>query len=198
MQSMRIAATLCLASSACWVSGPALAEDPLGLYVGGSVGHGGVSTVANFPFSDAPAAFPEPHFAWQALAGVRPLSFLGAEFGYLDTGEAAAPIFNGADILHVRQRAVTAMGVAYLPLSRSFDLYGKLGVARLHTTIQSYQVAGPALISPVNPSERSTDVAYGAGGQPWFGHLAARLDFEAIPARGGTPHVFSIGLAWTF
>jgi outer membrane protein with beta-barrel domain len=107
---------------------------------------------------------------------------------------------------HSKQRATTLFGVGYLPLPGPFlDIYGKLGVARLHTNTQvSYTPAFcPAgfdcnVATTVGQEQSTTDLAYGVGAQARFGSVGIRIEYERISASGGNPDLFSLGVSWNF
>ena len=180
-----LGASLLTAWAAC---GSALAADnPLGFYVGAGLGVGNTS----FNFTQS------YQFAWDALAGIRPNRYLGAEVQYLDFGNPTPDqLFHFGEHTH----AVSAFGVGYLPLpwlGREIDLFGKLGVAQLW---------GPHAVSVATPGEplrnmfntqSETDLAYGGGAQIHFGPFAVRAEYEQINASFGNPSMFSVAVTWT-
>ena len=188
------------------VSAAAIAADPLGFYIGGSVGQAHVrSTTADGDILIFDARRP----GWKAFVGVHPIPFLGFEVAYTDFGNAHAPeppaVWPAYSINGSRQSAVTAFGVGYLPIPIPFlDVYGKLGVARLDTDIhQTNQPWGCAAYSYCGPTTItqdlwSTDFAYGAGVQAKFGQFAVRAEYERIDARPGDPDLLSVGMSWRF
>ena len=71
------AAVLGLAAGACVASAPARAENLLGFYVGAGVGESTVRSDDNFSGGFGYDGFyndPRHHFAWKAVAGIRPAS----------------------------------------------------------------------------------------------------------------------------
>jgi hypothetical protein len=110
-------------------SATAMAGDPLNLYLGAGLGESEITRDDNYlPY------FNEHHFAWEAIAGVRPISLVGVELQYIDFGDpSAGPNYNFASA-HSNAKAAALFGVGYLPLPAPFlDIYAKLGVARLHS-----------------------------------------------------------------
>jgi opacity protein-like surface antigen len=102
---------------------PALAADPLGFYIGAGVGHSQVRN--DFEFSDVaiPVSINGSATGWKLMAGIRPLSILGAEVAYIDFGSAngAASIpatptqggLNATATSHPKAAALFAVG--YVP-----------------------------------------------------------------------------------
>jgi hypothetical protein len=148
------------------------------------------------------------HSAWKVTAGIRPISPLGIELEYIDfgnpsNGEAVAGL---GGLTQSAAKAWALFGLGYLPLPVPFlDVYGKLGIARLHTTTSEVP---PAPLCPADDdacgstafaiSDWSTHLAYGVGLQSKFGSLAIRAEYERISASGGDPDLVSLGVAWTF
>ncbi len=214
----RIRAIILAATVAGGVGGATAAHalDPLGLYVGAGVG---VSTVrSDNDFGSAlPGTSQDRHTAWKVMVGARPLSVLGAEFDYIDFGHAsnADPYTYGSATygvggVHTHPRASALFAVGYLPLPLPLvDVYGKLGLARLDTTIDgtaSAQVCPASGMLPVCPpgggsihdSRSGTDFAYGAGVQMRMLGVAFRAEYERIASSYGDPDVFSLSVLWNF
>jgi hypothetical protein len=133
---------------------------------------------------------------------------LGAELEYIDFGNPSDrnAITGAGGLTQADAKALALFGLGYLPLPVPFlDVYGKFGVARLHSTTSEIS---PIPFCPVsvtlcvpttfNISDWSNDVAYGAGVQGKFGPLAIRAEYERISASGGSPDLISLGLIWTF
>jgi len=199
---------LLLSTGATGATTQALGDDLLGVYVGAAVGQAHVRTTRDIVgYTDNDYEFDQQHTAWKALVGIRPISLLGAELSYVDFGDASGGSYPGitGSLNQASAKGVTLFGLAYLPLPIPLlDLYGKLGVARLHTTATE-QSASPAC--PVGPgictapppfitSEWTTKLAYGAGAQAKFKALAVRLEYERIS--GSNPDLLSLGVTWTF
>jgi len=198
---------LLVAVPVAWVWLPARADNLLGLYVGAGVGQSHVrndlSTFSNLN------GFVQNHTGWKALAGIRPISFLGAEIEYADFGHpgvsgatSALPGFiYSAD---VSQKAASAFGLLYWPLPVPIlDVYGKAGISELRTRIHATAscAAGAACTGgPIASQQSFTDArfAYGAGVQVKLLGLAARAEYERINESAGSPDLYSIVLAWTF
>jgi hypothetical protein len=197
-------------------SGPLAAADFLGLYFGGAVGH---STVRadQVGFVDAtgtalagPVSLSAHHPGWKLVAGLRPLSLIGAEIEYIDFGKPTATStpsgFGLGYTADVRAKATAAFGVLYAPIPLPLvDVYGKAGLARLQTTVDGTAGFGcfPPLTCPLasggfHRDQSTTRPAYGAGAQVKVGRLAIRAEYERINANNGDPDLLSIGATWSF
>ena len=138
------AAVLGLAAGACAAAAPARAENLLGFYVGAGVGESTVRSDDNFSGGFGYDGFyndPRHHFGWKALAGIRPISIVGAELEYIDFGHPGGDGgyygYNYGPDSH--PRAIAAFGVGHLPLPIPFlDIFGKAGAARLHTNVDGF------------------------------------------------------------
>jgi opacity protein-like surface antigen len=189
-------------------STPLLADDLLGFYVGAAIGESHVRTAQEIVGDTGyDYQFDATHSAWKMIAGLRPIPPLGVEVEYIDFGnpsDGSNAIFG--ELSNADQKAVTLFALGYLPLHVPFlDIYGKLGVARLHTATTEVSpmpvcAAGSTSCGPetFNISSSSTNFAYGAGVQGKIGSLAIRAEYERISASGGNPDIFSLGVTWTF
>jgi opacity protein-like surface antigen len=197
-----------LAFGATCASTRVLADDLLGLYVGAAVGESHVRTAKEIlGDTDYDYEFDEQHSAWKVTAGIRPISALGAELEYIDFGNPSTEnsITGLGGITQADAKASTLFGVGYLPLSVTFlDVYGKLGIARLHTTATELS---PVPFCPAGftvcrattfISDWSTNFAYGAGVQGKIGSLAIRAEYERIGGSSANPDLISLGVTWTF
>ena len=134
-----------LAIGACAASTTALAEDPLGFYVGGGVGE---STIrSDDPGYGLPGYYNDHQTAFQGVLGIRPLSFVGAEVEYIDFGQrqrqttATTPTITSyfeCDDSHPQVRTVLYRhGIPAASALPFLDVYGKAGVARLADAIST-------------------------------------------------------------
>jgi opacity protein-like surface antigen len=200
---------LLLAFGATCASTRVVADDLLGFYVGAAVGESHVRTAKEIlGDTDYDYEFDERHSAWKVTAGIRPISPLGVEVEYIDFGNPSAGnstlVLGG--LTQADAKASTLFGVGYLPLSVTFlDVYGKLGIARLHTTTTEmspspFCPAGFTVCRPTtfNISDWSTNFAYGGGIQGKIGSLAIRAEYERIGTSGASPDLISLGVTWTF
>lgn len=180
-----------------------------GIYVGAAIGESHVRTAKEIVGDTGyNYQFDGQHSAWKVTHGIRPISPLGVELEYTNFGNPSAGLSNAifGGLSKADQKAVTLFGLGYLPLPVPFlDVYGKLGIARLHTTTTEVSPipvcpAGFTSCSPTtfNISDSRTNFAYGAGVQGKIGSLAIRAEYEGISASGGNPDIFSLGVTWTF
>jgi hypothetical protein len=178
--------------------------NPLGFYIGGTVGRSDVRTTVNH-FS--PHDFDQRDTGWKVFVGLRPNHWIAAELTYVDFGhptQSTNPdgiVFSHADAL---QRAETLSGLVFAPIPLPLlDVYARIGIARLHSsgseTIQC-RICFAALIpfAPLRLNQTNTDLQYGGGLQVKLSALTARLEYERIKDGRGDPDLLSAGVTWTF
>jgi hypothetical protein len=193
-------------------------ETPLGLYVGAGAGS---STLRQEPEADTGYyGLLRDDIGWDVFIGVRPMPFLGAEIGYTDFGNTHrhANYFDSVSeptssevFGHASAHAPTAFAVGYLPLAVPwFDVYGKLGAARLYKSWDFTQLppsspscmafgCSPTAPATSYPGDRTEwDFAWGVGTQWKFGALGLRLEYERVEATAGDPDLLSVAVSWTF
>lgn len=190
----------------------AAADNLLGLYVGGAVGQGQVA-VSAYSASYASQAvgsnvaagadeLKENHVAFKGIAGIRPLSLIGAELEYVDLGHVHETLFNyPAD---ASMKGAAAFGLLYLPVP-VVDIYLKAGVAHLQSSLNAavpYQNPPPLCSICAFPrfeqDRTTTGLAAAAGIQYKFGSLAVRAEYERFNAAGEHPNLASLGMTWSF
>jgi len=202
----------------CLASTSAVADNPLGFYMGVGLGESTVRSDKGYGFDGYYGGYDgydgyshDHHFAWKAIVGIRPISILGAELEYIDFGHPGSDetyynsyYYYGPDS---HPRAIAAFGVGHIPLPLPFlDIYGKAGAARLHTNVNgfdgpncpSYAVCGVVGGNYSSQSVWDTRFAYGAGVQSRFWGLSVRAEYERINSPFGDPDLFSVGATWTF
>jgi hypothetical protein len=205
---------LSLLVATCVASPLLAAADPLGFYIGGAVGQstlradqavftsGGVSV-------SGPISFSKHGTGWKLLAGLRPISVVGAELEYVDFGNPSLSYSGGSmGVLgyqaNTRAKAAAVFSVLYAPIPLPFfDIYGKAGLARLQTTTDATGTFGcltncPAYFGAFHRDRTEARFAYGAGAQVSLGSFAVRVEYERISASDGDPSLLSVGLTWTF
>jgi opacity protein-like surface antigen len=199
-----LAALLIVASAFCT---PAIAQEPLGLYLGAAAGSADVRADAHF--ADTLNDISRTATGWKAMVGIRPLPIVGAEFEYVDFGDSN---YRQSDSVpttttgNVRSRAETLFGLLYAPIPVPFlDVFAKAGAARLQTKLHGFLSPVFCPNSTVDPgcpffsgSASTTDFAYGAGVQLKFSALALRAEYERINSGLGAPDLLSLGVTWTF
>jgi opacity protein-like surface antigen len=197
---------------ATWAVARAVADDILGLYVGAAFGESQLRSEKYVQGDTNYSSLLEGHHgAWYLAAGIRPFRPLGLELQYIDFGRIHADsgsIGGQGGITAVDAKAGTLSALGYLPLPVPFlDVYGKVGVARLHETTTEigpvpFYLDCPDVISCApgtsDISNWSTNFAYGAGVQGKIGSLAIRAEYERVSASGENPSIASLGVTWTF
>jgi len=122
----------------------------LGFYLGLGVGESTVRSDNNYlyGFNDFNGYYGGPydyshHFAWKAAAGIRPISVVGAEFEYFDFGHPGSDTtyyYNNFNYGPTRIRG-PSRSLAWDICRCRFpflDVYGKAGIARLHTNVNGF------------------------------------------------------------
>jgi opacity protein-like surface antigen len=191
--------------------------NPLGLYVGAGVGRGTINETQFDEFSNSFHHDDGQPLGWNAVIGVRPIPFVGAEAEYIDFGNshlgAAAPYVVGTTAqqflggeAHDQAGAIFAVG--YLPVPVPWlEPFAKLGWAQIweHGHNDSIATADGAVIeqSTSSQSTRPSGAAYGGGVQFHFSQLAIRAQYERISGsrsfgEWNNPALLSVGLNWTF
>jgi hypothetical protein len=194
-----------IGASAIAAAGPL--DNPAGFYVGAGVG---ASNIGSDGYGyDGYYSYNHDETAWKLIAGVRPISPLGAELEYIDFGRANTNpnyAYDGYDFngQSTASKATVLFAVGYLPLPIPFlDIYGKAGVARLQQDSTTYfDTCQPPTECNAPPAYRSddwsTDFAYGVGIQTkWLG-LAVRAEYERIDTTGRDPDALTVSATWTF
>lgn len=187
----------------------ARADDLLGFYLGGAYGqaHIRVEPGQIVPGSSGPlAGLDMTHSAFKAMAGVRLLSFIGAEVSYMDFGTVAGR--NGqqigmagggapavAESEQASQKGEAAFALLYLPVP-IIDVYVKAGVSRITTDYSVTYTGGPTGTATAGRDFTDTGFAYGAGLQWKLGNWALRGEYERFDAAGANPALFSIGMTY--
>lgn len=194
------------ALSLCPLAAPGIAQadDPLGLYIGAGYGQGHIKAQLQ-GLGALLGEFGANHSAYQAMLGIRPISFLGAEITYVDFGQSSIgnPTGYGAlplpsipypAAVQVSQKGEAAYGLLYLPVP-IIDVYVKAGVSRISTDMSAtYTVTTGAEV--IGRSITDTSFAYGAGVQWKLAQWAVRGEYERFSAAGANPSLFSIGMTY--
>jgi opacity protein-like surface antigen len=193
--------------------GSARASDPLGLYLGAAYGEAHVRAQLGpfVPGSTGPLpGFDATHSAYQAILGMRPISFLGAEITYIDLGRPSRigltdPIPGIASFVtaeQASQKGEAAYALLYLPVP-VIDVYVKAGLSRITTDAQvtytlpgAYCPAGFNCETSSSASITNTSFAYGAGVQWKLGDWSVRGEYERFSAAGENPTLLSIGMSY--
>lgn len=160
---------LLLPVALCAVSPAAFAMDPSlrGFYIGGAVGDATVELEDDF----SGESFDADDTGYKVIVGYRIIDWVAVEVNYSDYGNPVDDFF-GVDIeSSFNAKSVSALGM--LPLG-NFDLFGRLGVARVEGDFR-------AVGTNIRAGDESTEPMFGLGAQfrpnP---NLAIRLEWEAI------------------
>lgn len=225
---LRSSPGLALAGAAlilCSLAAPssAHADDLLGLYAGAAFGqaHVRAQLTGLNPSTGGTlgslGGFDGTESAFQAMFGIRALSFLGAEVTYMDLGQHSIrgpgqplPGIPGSAVTNeqVSQKGEAAFALLYLPVP-IIDLYVKAGVSRITTDMRAtYALSGVGSCPAANPdcaivtaghSLSDVGFAFGAGVQWKLGPWAVRGEYERFDAAGANPSLLSIGMIyWIF
>ena len=211
------------------LSGNALADggvfgipNPLGFYIGGGVGRSTIDQIQYDQIGLTLRQFDGNPLGWNAVMGVRPIPFLGAEVEYIDFGSVhmgAGPkrTISGTTLTtqslrgEVRDRGEAVFAVGYLPLPLPFiEPFAKLGWGQVRER-DSYSgdygniftANGPLGLASGSSSDSRGGIAYGAGVQFRIEQFAVRVQYERITlsklyGEVTSPSLLSVGLNWTF
>jgi hypothetical protein len=191
--------------------------DPLGFYLGGSIGRATVRAdrvlfqYPGDPSLASPISISEHDTGWKLLAGMRPISWIGAEIEYIDFGKPRVSrqvgVFNQDYAADMWAKAEAAFGVLYAPIPVPLlDVYGKAGLARLQVSVNGTATAGcigpeacPVFLSgEVRREQTNISLAYGAGAQVKLGPFSIRAEYERATTSGEDPDLLSVGATWSF
>jgi len=200
----------------CAVADSARAQDnPLGFYIGAGLGRSVLDQgFSNIDYGNQ--TLNTSVLGWKALAGFRPLPWLGGEVEYIDFGSGrlgpgpwlGEPPYsqqflgaNGSD------RSAAASAVGYLPLPASWpDFFAKLGWAKLwthtsYTNLADFNDVPDSQFYSSFHDDRGA-LGYGGGVQFHFGAFAARLEYERFDGYKALlpsidPSLLCVGLTWS-
>jgi len=190
--------------------------NPLGVYAGAGLGRSSINQTDFDQFGSVFHHIDGQPLGWNAVIGLRPIPFLGAEAEYIDFGNTrtgALPAFNANQFLggETRDRAAALFGVGYLPLPIPWvEPFVKLGWAQMseHDSYSGiyngvFFNGAPLGLAAASQNTHPNGAAYGGGVQFHFEQLAIRAQYERISGErtfGGwnNPDLLSIGLNWTF
>lgn len=196
---------------------PAFADNPLGAYIGFGAGASNVGDNYygngyyggyNYGYGYG-GGYGSSVLAWKVMAGIRPISVIGAEIDYTDFGSADGNQGYYSNYYYAsansHPKATMLFAVGYLPIPVPFlDVYGKAGVARLqtnlsYTTCAAYTPGGNCT-NPVGYSFEQTNdkFAFGAGVQTKWQDFAFRAEYERVTSEYGDPASVTVGVTWTF
>jgi OOP family OmpA-OmpF porin len=156
-------------------------------------------SIGNDPDNPDPGYQAQDNSAYKFSGGYRFMKYLAVEAGYTDLGSPQAWEVNvqeHPDRAEVSIKGWNAYAVGIIPLSKSLDLFGKIGMVAWDTTVRSEQ-DGEVIFSE---TDSGTDLAYGIGFGWWVGkHVALRPEGESYTI-GDYDDVtaYAVGMSYTF
>ncbi len=174
------------------------AVDLVDLYAGGSIGRAQVEAdPSRFLGPSSGGSFSHSSSAYKVMAGIRPISLLGAEAEYVDLGHpVGAANVPGYSTIDGSTKGFAAFGMLYLPVP-VVDVFLKAGLGRMDSHV-NLSACGSGFCPTTSANPHDTGFAGGAGAQFKLGSWTARGEYEIFDAMGRTPYLFSIGLTWSF
>lgn len=157
-----------------------------GFYVGGTLGNGKLGMTSNTPLSKT------SDFVYGGLFGYQYNQNLAVEAQFTGIGKITA--VNGST---AKGDAFSLAAVGTLPISRDFELLGKLGFASTKTTTSGFTSQGAS----------RTGLTYGIGAQYGVSqNVALRFGWDSYPAAvsnagaksNGNANVISVGAVFKF
>jgi len=179
----------------CCAAAYAAFPPPQGWYVEGNAGF---STVSSKSYS-APN-IRRSGVGWNLNLGYKLTTYFSAEGGY--TYYFPTRIYNGPKVGEDRHYAYDFAGKATLPISdSSVDVFGKLGVARVHSHIK---LTNASLASGLNLNTKAQNVTglYMALGLEYYFAPSIATNIQWARAHGngltGDLNLYSVGLSYNF
>lgn len=177
------------------VSAAAHAERQPGFYVGAGVGQG----TLDFDDDDfTVAGIDDSETAFKVYAGFTFNEFISVEAAYIDAGEPVENI-NNVVTLQFDLTAVNLSVVGHLPLTESFELFGKAGLVSYdYDGQQTVNVLGTSITQNVSDSDQ--DVSYGFGAAYSFedAPFEIRGEYEFVEIDSGSYDVVSLSGVFKF
>jgi opacity protein-like surface antigen len=167
------------------VAAPAFAANE-GFYVGGTLGSGKLGVTSNVALSKT------SDFVYGGLFGYQYSPSLAVEMQFTGIGKTTA--VNGST---AKGDALSLVAVGALPITRNFELLGKLGAASTKTTTAGFTSQGTS----------RTGLTYGIGAQYDVSQgIAVRFGWDSYPAAllnagtktNGNANVISVGAVYKF
>ena len=148
---------------------------------------------------------------WKAMAGWRPERAFALEAEYLNFGHSTVPYYAafGQGPLQGQSSALALDAVGFLPaVSPTLDLFGKLGVARVHDSSSvpyadpmrciGESLPGCAGFGYATQSTDQTGFDVGVGGQWQLDSWALRLEYQFFDTSGFRVQLISAGAVLRF
>lgn len=138
-------------------------------------------------------AFGETDTGYKIFGGARFNPYVAGEIGYFNLGDPESDFFGIVRTFEVK--AVAGMLKGIWPVTKHFDLFGKLGVAYWETDITSSVFGSPTQ----KTSSDGVDLAYGVGAAYNFGNRwAVLVEFEDVNGGVDGAALLSASLALRF
>lgn len=185
-------AFLAAASAAAFSLG-AVAQQPVGPYVGVLAGTADISRDVDFGSVDE--TYSKNKFTWGALLGWQFHPNFAVELGYLNLGKISETIPAGTDSYDATMKATgwTASALASYPFADRWSVHARLGAVRA-TEKFSVSSGGTHLGSE---TDNTTELLYGAGVGVRLNDAAQlRLDYQRADFDAGDVGVISLGFNW--
>jgi OOP family OmpA-OmpF porin len=175
---------------------PASASDT-GFYLGAGIGKPSIDPNDFYP--DLGDAIEEDALAFKGYGGFRFFKFLAVEGGYTNLGNSEwveRNVQGSRERAEISVKGWDAYVVGILPVSNSFELYGKLGFMAWDTEIRSYIVTDPHY----SDSATGSDTAYGFGAGFWVGpNVTLRAEGEWFKIGDyATVPLYTFNVTYTF
>ena len=156
-----------------------------GIYLGGSIGQGGVQlddAIEGFDYDASSTAY-------KLIIGWRFLDWLAVEGDYVDLGSGDDTV--DGDRFESDVSGVMASVVGFLPVG-PVDLFARVGAIAWDA-----ELTGPT--PEFSGSDDGTDLTYGIGAQFRVWSLSLRAEYERFEIEDtDTVDLISVGVTWTF
>jgi OOP family OmpA-OmpF porin len=172
----------------------AQAEVPPGFYAGASIG---TTKLGDDGFESAGFDADDSDTGFKIFGGYSFNPNFAVELSYFDLGEVRGGFsdpFFGDFNFKVGVSGLNASAVGRLPVSDTFSLFGKLGVASYDVDAH---VSGD-FIGSGSDSQSETDLTYGIGAALSVGQVELRAEYEAINVDNGDATMISVGALYRF
>jgi hypothetical protein len=180
---MRHLLTAVVAIAASFTSLSASAVDN-GIYLGASIGQGGVQADGVYDGSN----FDASSTGYKLIGGWRFIDWLSVEANYLDLGTGDDKIEGVKVQSDVSGASLSAVG--FLPVG-PVDLFVRVGAVNWNADLDVSGFSGKL-------SDDGTDLTYGIGAQFRVWSLSVRGEYEIFDVEGADVDMISVGVTWTF
>jgi len=175
-------------------SGAAFAQ--VGPYVGASVGQ------SNYSSDSCVGTCDKTDIGMKLFGGYMFTPYLGAEldYGWFGTAKINTNVGNTNVLAEAKSDGFSGFLVAQYPID-NFRIFGKLGFARLNTSVDAHTASGQPF--NIDNNDASFEFAWGVGGTWMFDKkIGVRAEYEArkyqFESSSQTLGFFSIGVQYHF